>query len=304
MLKKSLSVLSGSLILASTPSHSISIKPGDNVFMVFNTTGQGSYWLDLGLGTNEFMSASHSPNGFSIDLTGAAAALGGTIESFALMGNLSGEGKNIGTPDFNYNYNEFIYVDLNGGLITNGADVFPEPTTNASLDARLYSIDQHLQAHNISTGYYAEGSEGDADSFTYSTFLSPINNFFEFSPLTDSSYVYLHQHLYTTGRSTNTSRASKPGRRLASGAPEACLSEHYDWEYDPLMCHYLITYNPTNPFTLDGDVLTISGNGSPIELTTAVPIPAASWLFLSAGFGLFSLKKINAKKSTHYTGNQ
>ena len=52
----------------------------------------------------------------------------------------------------------------------------------------------------------------------------------------------------------------------------------------------MVNYN-TNPFSFDGATLTISGNGAPIELTTAVPVPAASWLFISAGFGLFSLKK-------------
>ena len=291
MLKKSLSVLSGSLLLASTPSHAISINPGDNVFMVFNTTGHGSYWLDLGLGANEFMSLSYSPNGFSIDLSGATAALGGTIESFALLGNLAGEGKNRGTDDFNYNYNEFIYVDLNGGLITTGTDFFPVPTTNASLDARIYSIEQHLQAHDISTGHYAEGSEGDADSLTYSTFLSPINNFFEFSPLALSNSILLHQHLYTTGPSTEISLATKSGFGWAPNTPEECFSDYYDWSNDPLMCHYrMVNYN-TNPFSFDGATLTISGNGAPIELTTAVPVPAASWLFISAGFGLFSLKK-------------
>ena len=54
--------------------------------------------------------------GALIDVSAAAAALGGTIDSFALLALNSAECTDVGC----YNYSEFLYVSGGGGLVFAG----------------------------------------------------------------------------------------------------------------------------------------------------------------------------------------
>ncbi|MDB4453188.1 VPLPA-CTERM sorting domain-containing protein [bacterium] len=102
-----------------------------------------------------------------MDISAATAALGGSIDSFALFA--------LGPNDCNstsggcYNYTEFTYIDSYGGLIYTGDTAMA--TTNSAADNEVYTINSYLS--NAFMGLNGEGSLGDADGYSFfSKYLS------------------------------------------------------------------------------------------------------------------------------------
>ncbi len=141
-MKKQISVLAGSL-LAAAGSQAITV--GGDVLAVFSTAGAGTFYQVVDT-TADLLTG----DGFSVDVSAAAAFLGGTIESFAVIAIADGTNT--------YNYSEFIYVDNGGGLITAGA---PAASTNLALGNQIFNIEAFLA--NATLGGNGEGSLGDFD---------------------------------------------------------------------------------------------------------------------------------------------
>ena len=111
MIKKQLGLLAGSLIVAASSSAEIPLD--SNVLFVFNTAGAGTYYQKYG------SPAQSLADGFSIDLSAASAALGGSIDSFAILALSAGACSPTASNIYPcYNYNEGLYVELGGGLVS------------------------------------------------------------------------------------------------------------------------------------------------------------------------------------------
>ena len=172
MIKKQLGMLTGAILVASSADAAlVSGSVGSNyqlgtdssAVLVLSTVGQGAYVIDLGSPQNLAV-------GMSIDMTAASAALGGSIDNYALFGNLGGS-------YYAYNYNDFQYVDVNGGVVYAKAIAGSlQPANN--LDNSRQNIINYIA--NASEGLNPEGSLGDIDNnaFGLSTFLQvgALNN--------------------------------------------------------------------------------------------------------------------------------
>ena len=157
MIKKQLGTLAGSIMMAATSSAAITLD--GNTLVVFNTEGNGSYYQLVAGSTGDTLEVG---TGALIDVSAAAAALGGTIDSFALLALNSAECGSVGC----YNYNEFLYVSGGGGLVFAGNS--PVSTTNNAALNEVNSIQSFLSNANL--GYNSEGSLGD---FNHLEFFVP-----------------------------------------------------------------------------------------------------------------------------------
>lgn len=282
MLKKSLPFLAGSILLASEAA-AISFNPGDNVFIAFNTTGHGSYWLDLGISPNDFQSGLGS---FQIDLTGATAALGGSIESFAMLGRFDGPAS--ASPS-SYNYTEFLYIDPDAGLLYAHDEHGDNPggleLSNATLDRLHRETQRTLETANITTGYYSEGSEGDADSlaiFSRNAFVTPFSPpslLIDFSKISGVSFF---QNSFNLSLITDVTQLYRGG--FMPGTPDICFE---DSDYGD--CYYY--WDQEGRLYLDNETdFFITGYGPITALNTEVPLPGAAWFFISATGGLMAFR--------------
>lgn len=156
-MKKQLSVLAGSVLLASGAN---ALTVGGDVLAVFNTAGSGSFYQFTGVTAADLASGT----GFSIDVSAAQTALGGTIESYALIGLLDGDGTGafVNGAGQTFNYDEGVYVENNGGLITAGSVADAAATDNTNAGNRIFAIEAFLT--NAVLGANGEGSLGDFDS--------------------------------------------------------------------------------------------------------------------------------------------
>jgi len=222
MIKKQLGLLAGSVLVASSANAAITLD--GNAVAVFNTAGAGSYYQLVGGGnTGDSLEAG---TGFSIDVTAATAALGGTIDSFALFAINSNEFSAASFPG--YNYTEFQYVSEGGGLVFAGDTA--SSTTNLKAGNDINAV--ALAFANADLGFNGEGSTGDFDAIAFNAdFLN-----------TGVSGVVFNQQTLTGA--TNA-------QLLGSGGVD---------------------------FTSE-----ITGGNF---VVTAVPVPAAAWLFGSALLGL------------------
>ena len=150
MIKKQLGLLAGSVMVAS--SANAAIRSDGNSLAVFNTAGAGSYYQLVPGSTGDFIGSRH---GFSVDVSAATAALGGTIDSFALFALNSPEFSAASYPG--YNYTEFLYVSEGGGLVYAGDTA--TSTTNLTAYNQVLSIQFSLS--NASLGFNGEGTLGD-----------------------------------------------------------------------------------------------------------------------------------------------
>ena len=165
MIKKQLGLLAGSVILASSVNAAIALD-ATNAVAVFNTAGAGSYYQLVPGATGDSLIAGIE---FSMDISAATAALGGSIDSFALLAY--GPNDCNGTIDGNecYNYTEFQYIETYNGLIYTGDTAMA--TTNIAANIETLNIVFYLS--NAVMGLNGEGSLGDADgSFVLSKYLS------------------------------------------------------------------------------------------------------------------------------------
>ncbi len=106
--------------------------------------------------------------GFAVDVSAATAALGGTIDSFALLSLAT---KNcVINYGLCYNYSEFIYVEEGGGLVFAGPDI--QSQSNAIANYSVIPSVRNFLASAV-LGLNREGSLGDADS---SVFIAPFLN--------------------------------------------------------------------------------------------------------------------------------
>lgn len=242
-MKKQLGILAGSVLLASSAN---AITVGSDVLVVFNTVGNGSFY--------EFASVSSADlaggTGFTLDATAAAAALGGSIDSFSLIGLIDGDGTGAFVSDGNgpgagdagqtFNYDEGVYVENNGGLLTAGGVPDAMATDNTNAGNRTFAIEAFLSTANL--GFNGEGSLGDFDG--NANVASLLTN--------------------------------------ATVATTVVLNAQQEVGFSTL---------PT--------VVSVGGVDSTAELVgtefsvTAVPVPAAAWLFGSAlvGLGVVRRKK-------------
>jgi hypothetical protein len=148
MIKKQLGLLAGSVMVAATSNAAITL--GSDTLAVFNTAGAGSYYQ---LVTGSTASSLVAGTGFSIDIATATAALGGTVDQFALFAlDATGAGT--------FNYDEAIYVSAGGGLVFAGSSAVD--TTNLAANNTINSIQGFLA--NADLGLNGEGSFGDFDS--------------------------------------------------------------------------------------------------------------------------------------------
>jgi len=224
MIKKQLGLLAGSVMIASSANAAVSL--GGDAVAVFNTAGAGSYYQILTGVDGDTLEAG---SGFSVDVSAATAALGGTIDSFALFAINSNEFSPSTAPG--YNYSEFLYVSEGGGLVFAGDTA--TSTTNLAAGNTINNIEAALGFANL--GFNGEGSTGDWDQFAF-------NDGFLTSGV--SSVIFNQQTL--------------------TGA--------------------------TNAFVIGSDAVAggvlLAGDEGFETFGTAVPVPAAAWLFGSALLGL------------------
>ena len=156
MIKKQLGLLAGSLMVAASSSAEIPLN--SNVLFVFNKVGYGTYYQKYGWPVQSLA------NGFSIDLSAASAALGGSIDSFAILALKAGAcSPTASIPYPCYNYNEGLYVELGGGLVYTADSV--QATTNLSAQNAISSVQDFLSGAEL--GLNVEGSAGDFDASAY-----------------------------------------------------------------------------------------------------------------------------------------
>ena len=220
MIKKQLGLLAGSVLVASSANAAITLD--GNAVAVFNTAGAGSYYQLIHGVTGDSLEAG---TGFSVDVSAATAALGGTIDSFALFAINSSE---LTGAYPGYNYAEFLYVAEGGGLVYAGDTA--TSTTNLKAGNDINAIAQALNFADL--GANGEGSSGDFDALAFNSgFLNDVA----------TSLVFNQQTL--TG-ATNA-------QILGAGGVDFAVE--------------------------------ISGGNF---TASAVPVPAAAWLFGSALLGL------------------
>jgi len=223
MIKKQLGLLAGSVMVAATSNAAITL--GNDSLAVFSTAGQGSYY-QLVAGSTADSLVSGSP--FSVDISAAAAALGGTIDSFALLAVKAGSANNPGATYPSFNYDEGLYVESNGGLVFAGDT--PANTTNLEAQNGIGALNIFLAGADL--GFNGEGSVGDFDALAAN--VDFLNSGF--------SNVIFNEQL-EAGESTNS-------QLVLSGL---------------------------NQVGVDIGAATFG---------SAVPVPAAAWLFGSALLGL------------------
>lgn len=225
-MKKQLGILAGSMI-AATGANALVV--GGDVLAVFNTAGAGSFYQVV-----DTSASLVSGDGFSVDVSAAAAALGGSIDTFALIGLVEGDGTGafVNGAGETFNYDEGVYVENNGGLLTAGSVADAAATDNTNAGNRIFAIEAFLATANL--GLNGEGSAGDFDS--------------------------------------NANVASL----LTSGATTVVLNAQQE------------VGESTAPVTiaLTGQDLALTLEGSTFSAASAIPVPAAAWLFGSALLGL------------------
>ena len=156
MIKKQLGLLAGSLMVAASSSAEIPLD--SNVLFVFNTAGAGTYYQKYG------SPAQSLADGFYIDLSAASAALGGSIDSFAILALKAGAcSPTASNPYPCYNYYEGLYVELGGGLVYTTGSL--QATTNLSAQNAIASVQDFLTGAEL--GLNVEGSAGDFDASAY-----------------------------------------------------------------------------------------------------------------------------------------
>ena len=225
MIKKQLGLLAGSVLVASSANAAITLD--GNTLAVFNTAGAGSFYLSVPGSTGDALEAG---TGFSIDISAAAAALGGSIDSFALFAINSNEFSPSSAPG--YNYTEFQYVSEGGGLVYAGDTA--TSTTNAVAGTAILGLQSFLSDATI--GFNGEGTLGDFDA---------------------NAQVAGYLNSGVTNVIFN--------QQTLTGATNAQVIDI------------------TSPFsTVNG----VGIEGSNFVATSAVPVPAAAWLFGSALLGL------------------
>jgi len=156
MIKKQLGLLAGSVMLASSANAAITLD--GNTLAVFNTAGAGSYYQLVAGSTGDTLAARQP---FSVDISAAAAALGGSIDSLAVFALASTQCSSAIYPC--YNYTEFLYVSEGGGLVYAGDTA--TSTTNLVAVNEIFGINAFLAYANL--GFNGEGSLGDFDSIAY-----------------------------------------------------------------------------------------------------------------------------------------
>jgi hypothetical protein len=153
MIKKQLGLLAGSVMLASSANAAITLD--GNTLAVFNTAGAGSYYQLVAGSTGDTLAARQP---FSVDISAAAAALGGSIDSLAVFALASTQCSSAIYPC--YNYTEFLYVSEGGGLVYAGDTA--TSTTNLAAVNEIFGINAFLAYANL--GFNGEGTLGDFDS--------------------------------------------------------------------------------------------------------------------------------------------
>ena len=228
MIKKQLGLLAGSVMVAATSNAAITVD--GNSLAVFSTAGAGSYYQLVAGSTGDLLA---SGTGFSVDISAAASALGGTIDSFALFAINSSELTTTAGTAPGYNYTEFQYVSEGGGLVYAGDTA--TSTTNLAAGNAINTVNAILSNANL--GFNGEGTLGDFDSFAQVAFY------------------------------------------LNSGVTSVIFNEQTTTS-DATNAQLITLSSPTS--TVDG----VGIEGSNLVATSAVPVPAAAWLFGSALLGL------------------
>ena len=277
MLRKTIPTLAGSILLASEAS-AISFNPGDNVLLVFSTTGHGSYWLDTGVSADTISYESSSL--YSQDLSSISTALGGSIEQFGMLGLTSATGPTI------YNYEELFYVDVGSGIVY----ASESPTENNSATTLYYdtrSIRRFLE--NAQFGHNTEGSAGDLDNRdipfpgifgVYNELLVDIEN-------ADSASFRHRINVQTGAFDSGVETADLPVWSFTGWdiCPNGPLPDPGDGD-----CPSFYQGPAATPFQLWDDTLYL-GYIARVPVSTPVPLPGSALLFISASVGILGFKQ-------------
>ncbi len=147
-MKKQLSILAGSVLLASG-AHAATVGVGGNAVAVFDTAGVGTYIIDTGV-TADALAAG---NGFQIDVSAALAALG-SIDSYAVLG--------LTTPTATglYNYDSGSYVDVGAGVVYASSTGGGPAVSQNNTVLQTGGVATYL--NNANFGLNVDGSGGDA----------------------------------------------------------------------------------------------------------------------------------------------
>lgn len=164
MIKKQLGVLAGSVFLASSVSAAIVVGDGDTggssaVLVLGNATG--SYVIDTGLTADQLALG----QGFSVDITAAQAALGGTVDVFALFGQVSGAGNA-------YSYTSFTYASDGLGIVYAQSSA-GSLVTDAQMDGAITNLNAYL-VNVLGGGFFADGTPGDLVGTSLGTTLFTV----------------------------------------------------------------------------------------------------------------------------------
>ncbi len=280
MLKKTFTTLASSILLASN-TQAIPFQPGDNMVVGFNTFGMGSFLYDTGVSADDFVTGT----GFSLDISAAFSALGGSIESFMILGRTTPYATTV------YNYDEYAYVDPGAGLVY--AQTVPEPLrTNSQLQFATFNTAATIA--NASFGWNGEGTFGDLDNRAPIVFGLGNGFLNSFSDLLGSRPNTRHFHQYqTTGVSTaqNEQTVFTPSVVDELWCTEGEGATFYE-SVDECLVFVTASYN--HHISLSNNILTVQG----FQGAAVIPIPGAAWLFLSACSSLIMIKR---KGSSHIT---
>lgn len=270
-MKKKISLLCASIITASN-TNALVINPGDNVLLVFYTSGVGNYIIDTGVSADQIIDGA----GFSINISPAASALGGVAESFALVGLTSQT-----APEF-YNYSEFVYVYPGAGLLYTNTYTYPATIqSDTDLQDEILALQNQFSALNL--GFNPIGSLPPSPTTPFAFGLELLKPLSLLGPdfLSGNNIGLFHQYQSNTPTSGSASDAEKI--EILGSSPSAiryaqCTGYELSLYNSVEHCaEFASGYDPK--FTLSDDIFTLYGEYSTVN---AVPIPATNFMFLSA----------------------
>ena len=159
-MKKQLSILAGSVLLASSANAAITpanidtsfggVSTGSSAILVL-LSGAGSYVFDTGISADDLSSGT----GFSLDVSSALGDLG-SIDHYAVIGITSG------VTSFDYDPGVYDYVDAGLGVVYAGSAAGTVTPNGSNLNTYLNNLANYITTVQAG-GFFANGLAGDFD---------------------------------------------------------------------------------------------------------------------------------------------
>ena len=279
MLKKSLGVLAGSILLASSGANAFQSAEhfeGSTMVVVFN--GPGGYQVyDTGVLANDFVSGDTS--GFELNISSAFANLG-EIDSYSIFGILGG------------NTNTSTYIDHSTGVVFAGGDQSIYPTHFVSADDPQLTrfkpnseglVPQVLNPLNRSrdnfsnlTLAYLEGLRtGERILFRQSD--GWVRNLVDGSLINENGQYSFHVDLAEPGTFCCDNEDFLFDAFLPYNVFNAEMGESFHSVLYEDFDDFLINEEDINPIAINYSISFEEG----VFSVTTIPLPGAAWLFLS-----------------------